>query len=107
MNEASVAQVRASKSDVSRFDAIIIGGGMSGMFMLYRLRELGLTTRVFETGSDVGGTWYWNRYPGARFDSESWTYGFSFSKERHAGVGLEGALLAPARHARVPEFRRG
>ena len=81
MNDASVAQVRASKSDVSRFDAIIIGGGMSGMFMLYRLRELGLTTRVFETGSDVGGTWYWNRYPGARFDSESWTYGFSFSKE--------------------------
>ena len=51
------------------------------MFMLYRLRELGLTTRVFEAGSDVGGTWYWNRYPGARFDSESWTYGYSFSKE--------------------------
>jgi cation diffusion facilitator CzcD-associated flavoprotein CzcO len=49
--------------------------------MLYRLRELGLKTRVFEAGSDVGGTWYWNRYPGARFDSESWTYGYSFSKE--------------------------
>jgi cation diffusion facilitator CzcD-associated flavoprotein CzcO len=63
------------------FDAIIIGAGISGMFMLYRLRELGLRARVFETGSDVGGTWYWNRYPGARFDSESWTYGYSFSKE--------------------------
>lgn len=62
-------------------DAIIIGAGISGMFMLYRLRELGLTSRVFEAGSDVGGTWYWNRYPGARFDSESWTYGYSFSKE--------------------------
>ena len=51
------------------------------MFMLYRLRELGMTARVFEAGTDVGGTWYWNRYPGARFDSESWTYGYSFSKE--------------------------
>jgi cation diffusion facilitator CzcD-associated flavoprotein CzcO len=63
------------------FDAIVIGAGISGMFMLYRLRELGMTARVFETGTDVGGTWYWNRYPGARFDSESWTYGYSFSKE--------------------------
>ena len=62
-------------------DAVIIGGGISGMFMLYRLRELGMTARVFETGTDVGGTWYWNRYPGARFNSESWTYGYSFSKE--------------------------
>ena len=62
-------------------DAIIIGAGISGMFMLYRLRELGMTARVFEAGTNVGGTWYWNRYPGARFDSESWTYGYSFSKE--------------------------
>ena len=63
------------------FDAIIIGAGMSGMYQLYRLRELGLRVRVFEAGTDVGGTWYWNRYPGARFDSESYSYGFSFSKE--------------------------
>jgi cation diffusion facilitator CzcD-associated flavoprotein CzcO len=63
------------------FDAIIIGAGISGMFMLYRLRELGISARVFEAGADLGGTWYWNRYPGARFDSESWTYGYSFSKE--------------------------
>jgi cation diffusion facilitator CzcD-associated flavoprotein CzcO len=63
------------------FDAIIIGAGLSGMYQLYRLRELGLRTRVFEAGTDVGGTWYWNRYPGARFDSESYSYGFSFSKE--------------------------
>ncbi len=63
------------------FDAIIIGAGVSGLYQLYRLRELGLTTRVFEAGSNVGGTWYWNRYPGARFDSESWTYGYSFSQE--------------------------
>ena len=63
------------------FDAIVIGAGISGMFMLYRLRGLGMRVRVFEAGTDVGGTWYWNRYPGARFDAESWTYGYSFSKE--------------------------
>ena len=71
-----------TKADtVDGFDAIIIGAGISGMYQLYRLRELGLHVRVFETGDDVGGTWYWNRYPGARFDSESYSYGYSFSEE--------------------------
>ena len=63
------------------FDAIIIGAGLSGMYQLHRARELGLKARVFEAGTEVGGTWYWNRYPGARFDSESYSYGYSFSKE--------------------------
>src|SRR6266480_5043765 len=72
---------RASQGQLAVYDAIVIGAGISGMYMLYRLRELGMTARVFETGTNVGGTWYWNRYPGARFDSESWTYGYSFSKE--------------------------
>jgi cation diffusion facilitator CzcD-associated flavoprotein CzcO len=62
-------------------DAVIIGAGISGLYQLYRLRELGMTVQVLEAGTDVGGTWYWNRYPGARFDSESWTYGYSFSPE--------------------------
>ena len=62
------------------FDAVVIGAGVSGLYQLYRLRELGLRVRVFEAGTNVGGTWYWNRYPGARFDSESWTYGYSFSQ---------------------------
>ena len=66
---------------VQEYDAIVIGAGVSGLYQLYRLRELGLKTIVFESGSNVGGTWYWNRYPGARFDSESWSYGYSFSKE--------------------------
>ena len=66
---------------VPQFDVIIIGAGISGMYQLYRLRQLGLRVRVFETGKDVGGTWYWNRYPGARFDSESYSYGYSFSEE--------------------------
>jgi cation diffusion facilitator CzcD-associated flavoprotein CzcO len=63
------------------YDVIVIGAGLSGMYQLHRLRELGLGVRVFEAGDGVGGTWYWNRYPGARFDSESWTYGYSFSDE--------------------------
>ena len=63
------------------YDVIVIGAGMSGMYQLHRLRGLGLSVRVFEAGHGVGGTWYWNRYPGARFDSESWTYGYSFSAE--------------------------
>src|SRR3984893_7988227 len=63
------------------YDAIISGAGMSGMYQLYRLRELGMRVRVFEAGTGVGGTWYWNRYPGARFDSESYSYGYSFSPD--------------------------
>ena len=66
---------------MTEYDAIIIGAGMSGMYQLYRLRQLGLSVRVYEAGSGVGGTWYWNRYPGARFDSESYSYGYSFSQE--------------------------
>ena len=63
------------------FDAIIVGAGMAGLYMLYRLRGQGMTARVFEAGTNVGGTWYWNRYPGARCDVTSMEYSFSFSKE--------------------------
>jgi cation diffusion facilitator CzcD-associated flavoprotein CzcO len=72
---------RAGIDKAAEWDAIIIGAGIAGMYQLYRFRELGMRVRVFEAGSDVGGTWYWNRYPGARFDSESWSYGYSFSEE--------------------------
>ena len=63
------------------YDVIVIGAGMSGLYQLYRLRQRDLRVRVFEAGTGVGGTWYWNRYPGARFDSESYSYGYSFSQE--------------------------
>jgi cyclohexanone monooxygenase len=63
------------------FDAVIVGAGFAGMYMLHCLRELGLSARVFETGGDVGGTWYWNRYPGARCDVESMQYSYSFCEE--------------------------
>src|SRR3954469_25678655 len=67
--------------DAPDHDAIIIGAGMSGLYQLHRLRQLGLRVRVFEAGTGVGGTWYWNRYPGARFDSESYSYSYSFSPD--------------------------
>ena len=63
------------------FDAVIVGAGFAGMYMLHCLRKLGFSARVFEAGSDVGGTWYWNRYPGARCDIESLQYSYSFSEE--------------------------
>ena len=63
------------------FDAVVVGAGFAGLYMLYRLREQGLKARVFETGAGVGGTWYWNRYPGARCDIESLEYSYQFSEE--------------------------
>ncbi len=63
-------------------DAVVLGAGFAGMYMLHRLRDvLGMSARVFETGEGVGGTWYWNRYPGARCDSESYLDCFSFDKQ--------------------------
>lgn len=69
------------KQRSSEVDAVVIGAGFSGLYMLYKLREQGLTTRLFEAAEGVGGTWYWNRYPGARCDSESHYYCYSFSDE--------------------------
>ena len=62
-----------------RLDAVVVGAGFAGLYMLHRLRELGLSTRVFEAGSGIGGTWHWNRYPGARCDIESMEYSYQFS----------------------------
>ena len=64
-----------------RFDAVVVGAGLAGLYMLHRLRGMGLSVRVYEAGSDVGGTWYWNGYPGARCDVESLAYSYSFSEE--------------------------
>jgi cation diffusion facilitator CzcD-associated flavoprotein CzcO len=81
MVAANQADVRIEETSDLDFDAIVIGAGISGMYQLYKLRKLGLRVLVLESGTGVGGTWYWNRYPGARFDSESYSYGYSFSKE--------------------------
>jgi cyclohexanone monooxygenase len=83
-----------------RFDAIVIGAGFAGLYALYRLREAGLRVRVYEAGDGVGGTWYWNRYPGARCDAESLAYSFSFSPE------LEQEWEWTERYATQPEILR-
>ena len=68
-------------ANVKTFDAIVVGAGFSGLYMLYRLREAGYSVRVFEAAPDIGGTWYFNRYPGARCDIESIYYNYTFSEE--------------------------
>jgi len=68
-------------ANAETYDVVVVGAGFAGMYMLHRLRGLGLSVRVFEQGGDVGGTWYWNRYPGARCDVESMQYSYSFSDE--------------------------
>jgi cyclohexanone monooxygenase len=66
-------------------DVAVVGAGFAGLYMLYRLSELGLRARAFERGGDIGGTWFWNRYPGTRCDIESVDYCYSFSSELLAG----------------------
>lgn len=76
-----VDQGRAAPGVGADFDVVVVGAGFAGMYMLHRLRGLGMSAVVFEAGADVGGTWYWNRYPGARCDVESMQYSFSFSPD--------------------------
>jgi cation diffusion facilitator CzcD-associated flavoprotein CzcO len=80
---AAIMDMRSvTASQAGTYDAVIVGAGFSGLYQLYQLRDkLGLSVLVLEAGDDVGGTWYWNRYPGARCDSESFYYSYSFSKE--------------------------
>ncbi|MEP1595307.1 MAG: alpha/beta hydrolase fold domain-containing protein, partial [Halieaceae bacterium] len=84
----------------SAVDAIIVGAGFSGLYQLHKLREMGLSTRVIEAAHGVGGTWYWNRYPGARCDIESMAYSYSFSPE------LEQEWQWSERYATQPEILR-
>jgi len=75
-------QVMKTESAVDlKLDALVIGAGVAGLYQLHKLREMGLKVRGFETGSGVGGTWYWNRYPGCRFDSQAEIYQYWFSEE--------------------------
>jgi cation diffusion facilitator CzcD-associated flavoprotein CzcO len=68
-------------TDTKRVDALVVGAGIAGLYQLQRLREMGFTAQIVEAGDGVGGTWYWNRYPGARCDVESLSYSYSFSPE--------------------------
>ncbi|WP_178917723.1 NAD(P)/FAD-dependent oxidoreductase [Natronomonas gomsonensis] len=82
MSDGDVREATTERaSETTDFDAVVVGAGFSGLYMLHRLRELGLSVRVYEKGDGVGGTWYWNRYPGARCDSESHIYCYSFDED--------------------------
>ena len=81
-------------------DLIIVGAGFAGMYMLHSARRLGFRATVIETGGDVGGTWYWNRYPGARCDVESMSYSYSFSGD------LQQEWVWPDRYATQPDILR-
>tara|TARA_Y100001934_G_scaffold282786_1_gene398370 strand:- start:6182 stop:7774 length:1593 start_codon:yes stop_codon:yes gene_type:complete len=83
---------------VPHLDAVVVGAGFSGLYMMHRLRQRGLNAQGFEAGKDVGGTWYWNRYPGARCDSESLSYSYSFLPE------LDQAWHWPERYSEQPEI---
>jgi cation diffusion facilitator CzcD-associated flavoprotein CzcO/acetyl esterase/lipase len=83
---------------LANVDVVVVGAGFSGLYLLYRLRQLGLSARAFEAGADVGGTWYWNRYPGARCDIPTTDYAYSFDPE------LEGEWTWSEKYATQPEI---
>ncbi len=83
---------------MNQVDVVVVGAGFSGLYLLHNLRKLGLTVQVFEAGDGVGGTWYWNRYPGARCDAESMAYSYSFDPE------LEQEWEWSERYATQPEI---
>ena len=80
MSEATATAADAKPANETA-DVVVVGAGFAGLYMLHKLRALGLRAVVFEAGDDVGGTWYWNRYPGARVDVECINYSFSFSSD--------------------------
>src|SRR5207244_1705139 len=81
VQEASAGKPRMTGDIKSHYEVVVVGAGVSGIYQIKRLADLGVDALVLDAAPDLGGTWYWNRYPGARFDSESYTYGYSFSKE--------------------------
>jgi cyclohexanone monooxygenase len=94
------ATTPSANSSPRTLDAVIVGAGFSGLYMLHKLRGLGLRARVFEAGSGVGGTWFWNRYPGARCDVESMEYSFKFDEK------LQQEWVWTERYSEQPEILR-
>ena len=88
------------ETEPTKLDAIVVGAGVAGLYAIYRLRKLGLKVRAYEAGSGVGGTWFWNRYPGCRCDIESMEYSYSFSNE------LQQEWRWPERYGTQPEILR-
>ena len=86
----------SEKQSNADYDVVIVGGGLAGLYSIYRLRKLGLTIRAYEAGDGVGGTWFWNRYPGCRCDVESMEYSYSFDDE------LQQEWIWPERYGTQP-----
>ncbi len=100
MSTASNSKDPVASIQNNSYDVIIVGAGFAGMYLLHRLRKLGMSVKVFEKADDVGGTWYWNRYPGARCDVEVMEYSYSFSAE------LQQDWVWTTRYACQPEILR-
>jgi cyclohexanone monooxygenase len=100
MSDAMEATRATVAPQPMQYDVVVVGAGLGGLYALHRLRALGLTVRVFEAGSGVGGTWFWNRYPGARCDVESMEYSYSFSND------LQQEWKWPERYGTQPEILR-
>src|SRR6267154_1701581 len=81
MDQAEIKSRQSNGTKTTKLDAVVVGAGIAGLYQLYRMRQLGLKVRAYEAGSGVGGTWYWNRYPGARFDSQVEVYQYWFSED--------------------------
>src|ERR1700710_1038181 len=81
MSATQSISAKGQAASAENYDVVVVGAGFAGMYMLHKLRGLGLSARVYEQGGDVGGTWDWSRYPGARCDVESMQYSYSFSDE--------------------------
>src|ERR1700749_3037672 len=100
VNASNIQRERDDMAGAAEVDVVVVGAGFAGLYALHRLRGLGFSVRVFEAGDGVGGTWYWNRYPGARVDVESMEYSYSFSPE------LEAEWEWSERFATQPEILR-
>ena len=82
MSSAQQNHQEAGMEATEHLDAVVVGAGFAGLYALHKLRnEMGLSVRVYEAGGGIGGTWYWNRYAGARSDTSSWIYSYSFDEE--------------------------
>ena len=93
-------------STTQQVDVAVVGAGFAGLYLLHRLRKAGFTAMVLEEADDVGGTWYWNRYPGARCDIQTIDYSYTFDPELETRVEMVGEIRHPARNPALPRLRR-
>ena len=103
---SAIADITNIDADLD-YQAVVIGAGVSGIYQIKRLADLGVRATVIDANADLGGTWYNNRYPGARFDSESYTYSYSFSQEVLDEWHWTGDVFSAAGNSAVSELCNG